>query len=49
MRINDNIPTSIKYMHCLLFMRLYAAELAQLSQGLGTEGTSMKQGKTGMG
>ena len=49
MRINDNIQTSIKYMSCLLFKRLYAAGLAWLSQGLGTKGTSLKQWKTGMG
>ena len=49
MKINDNIQTSIKYMNGLLFKRLYAAGLAGLSQGLGTKGTSLKQGKTGMG
>ena len=49
MRINDNIWTGVKYMDYLLFKRLYAAGLAWLSQGLGTKGTSVKQGKTGMG
>ena len=48
-RINNNIWTSIKYMKGLLFKRLYAAGLAWLGQGLGTKGTSVKQGKTGMG
>ena len=33
----------------LLFKRLYTAGLAWLGQGLGTRGTSVKQGKTGMG
>ena len=36
-------------MNGLLFKRLYTAGLALLGQGLGTKGTSMKQGKTGMG
>ena len=49
MRINDNIRTGIKYMKGLLFKRLYAVGLALLSQGLGMKGTSVKQGKTGMG
>ena len=49
MSINDNIQTSVKYMSCLLLKRLYAAGLAWLNQGLGMKGTSMKQGKTGMG
>ena len=49
MRINDNIWTGVKYMNGLLFKSLYATGLAWLGQGLGTKGTSMKQGKTGMG
>ena len=36
-------------MNGLLFKRLYTAGLAGLGQGLGTKGTSVKQGKTGMG
>ena len=48
-RINDNIQTGIKYMNGLLFKRLYTAGLASLGQGLGMKGTSVKQGKTGMG
>ena len=36
-------------MNGLLFKRLYTAGLAGFGQGLGTKGTSVKQGKTGMG
>ena len=42
MRINDNIQTSVKYMNCLLFKRLYAVGLALHGQGLGMKGTSVK-------
>ena len=48
-RINDNIWTGVKYMNGLLFKRLYITGLAWLGQGLGTRGTSVKQGRTGMG
>ena len=49
MSINNNIQTSIKYMNCLLFKRLYAAGLAWLSQGLGTKVLAWNKGRQEQG